>query len=128
MRRPALAKGLLLAGAAMALGAASPPGDPRRGEQLFAACAACHTLDATRNELGPHLKGVVGRPAAAVEDYTYSGPMRRSGITWTPEVLDQFLADPQVVAPGNKMPFAGMPDPKDRADIIAYLQESAAGP
>lgn len=118
-------KGLLpLLAAAVLLVAAAPEGDAQRGQTLYVACIACHTLDPASNELGPHLKDVVGRKAAAVEDYLYSGPMRRSAVTWTPELLDAFLSDPQIVVPGNKMPFAGMADAKDRADLIAYLQAS----
>ncbi len=108
---------------ALVLVAAGPPpaGDAKRGETLYAACAACHTLDPGQNQLGPHLKGIVGRKSAAVDDYTYSGPMKRAEVTWTAETLDAFLTDPQAVVAGTKMPFAGMPDAKDRADLIAYL-------
>ena len=49
---------------------------------------------------------------------------RTSGLTWTPQVLDTFIADPQKEVPGNRMPFAGMPDAADRADLIAYLQKT----
>src|SRR4051794_5338518 len=117
---------LLVVTAALATTAAAPlpPGDGKRGEALYAACAACHALDAGQNQLGPHLHAILGRKAAAVEDYNYSGPMKRSEVTWTPETLDAFLADPQAVVPGTKMPFSGMPDPKDRADLIAYLAGS----
>jgi cytochrome c len=112
----------------LALAAANPAlaaGDATRGETLYAACAACHTLDPAQNQLGPHLKGVVGRKAAAVDDYTYSGPMKRAEVTWTAETLDAFLTDPQAVVAGTKMPFAGMPDAKDRADLIAYLASTS---
>ena len=49
---------------------------------------------------------------------------RRSGITWTAETIDAFLADPQKVVPNNRMPYAGMPDATDRADLIAYLMKA----
>lgn len=87
---------------------------------------ACHGFDATKNETGPSLKGLFGRKAAGVEDFLYSPAMRRANVTWTPELLDAFLADPQ--APpfrGNKMPFAGMSDAKARADLIAYIRQAA---
>ena len=113
--------GVVLAAAAPVASGQVSGGDAKRGETLYAACAACHTLDPGQNQLGPHLKGIVGRKAAAVDDYTYSGPMKRAEITWTAETLDAFLADPQAVVAGTKMPFAGMPDAKDRADLIAYL-------
>jgi len=117
--------GLAATAIASAASGQAPAGDAKRGETLYAACAACHALDAAQNQLGPHLKGIVGRKAAAVDDYNYSGPMKRADLTWTPETLDAFLVDPQAVVAGTKMPFSGMPDAKDRADLIAYL--AAAG-
>jgi cytochrome c2 len=51
--------------------------------------------------------------------------MKRSGITWTPQALETFVADPQKAVPNNRMPFAGMPDAADRADLIAYLEKAA---
>ena len=51
--------------------------------------------------------------------------MKRSGITWTAKTLDEFIADPQKMVPGNRMPYAGMPDARERADLIAYLQKVA---
>jgi cytochrome c len=105
-----------------AAGAAFAAGDPQNGKALYAQCAACHSLEADNNTLGPNLKGVVGRKAAAVDDFTYSPPMRRATVTWTAETLDAFLTDPQAVVPGTKMPFAGMASAADRADLIAYLQ------
>jgi cytochrome c2 len=51
--------------------------------------------------------------------------MKRSNITWTPDELDKFIADPQLVVPANRMPYAGMTNATDRADLIAYLQRAA---
>jgi cytochrome c2 len=51
--------------------------------------------------------------------------MKRSGITWTPQSLGTFIADPQKEVPANRMPYAGMPDARDREDLIAYLQKAA---
>jgi cytochrome c len=111
----------------LALAAAASPamaaGDPAAGKAVYAQCAACHTLDSAPSPLGPSLKGVVGRQAAADETYVYSPPMRRATVTWTPEALDAFLVDPQAVVPGTKMPFAGLPAQKDREDLIAYLAQ-----
>jgi len=47
--------------------------------------------------------------------------MTRSAITWTPQTLDTFIADPQKAVPANRMPYSGMPDARDRADLIADL-------
>ena len=47
--------------------------------------------------------------------------MKRSGIVWTPETLEQYVADPQAMVPANRMPYAGMASANDRTDLIAYL-------
>ena len=65
-----------------------------------------------------------GARPAQLADFRYSPALKRSGITWTPQTLDAFLADPQKVVPANRMPYAGMPDARDRADLIAYLQKT----
>ena len=57
-------------------------------------------------------------------DFRYSPAMKRSGIGWTPETLDKYIADPQAFIPANRMPYAGMSDANDRADLIAYLQKA----
>jgi cytochrome c len=77
------------------------------------------------NGVGPSLFGVVDRKAGALDDFRYSPAMKRSGITWTAKTLDEFLADPQKLVPANRMPYAGMPDARERADLIAYLQKVA---
>jgi cytochrome c len=95
--------------------------DAAVGEHDFANCAACHPKDST-NSLGPGLSGIVGRHAGAVPGFHYSNAMKSSGIVWDATSLDSFLASPQKAVPGNVMPFSGIPDPKERADIIAYLE------
>jgi cytochrome c len=87
----------------------------------FSACAACHTADGS-NGLGPSIKGVYGRKAGTGRGFTYSAAMKRVGVTWDDETLDAFIADPQKSIPGNLMPFPGVADAKQRADIVAYLK------
>ena len=65
---------------------------------------------------------MVGRKDASVDAYVYSPPMRRSNVVWSKDVLGGFLADPQSVVPGTKMPFSGMAAATDQADLIAYLE------
>jgi cytochrome c len=105
-----------------AAGAARADGDAARGEKKFEECATCHSLMAGQNGVGPSLHGLFGRQAAATTDFRYSAPMRRSGITWTAKTVDEFIADPQKVVAGNRMPYAGLPDAGDRADLLAYLE------
>jgi cytochrome c len=105
-------------------GAASAQGDAAKGEKRFEECATCHSLKRAENGVGPTLNGVFDRKAAAEPDFRYSPAMRRSGIVWTAKTLDDFLADPQQVVTGNRMPYSGMTDAGDRADLIAYLQRA----
>lgn len=105
--------------------AAHADGDPARGEQRFIDCAACHTPQPGVSNVGPSLQGVFGRKAGTLADFRYSPALKRSGITWTAETLDVFLADPQKAVPNNRMPYAGMPDAGDRADLIAFLLKTA---
>ena len=121
MRRRVLL-GVLLA-VAMG-GAARADGDAARGEKRFEECATCHTTERGVNNVGPSLFGLFSRKAGEIADFRYSPAMKRSGITWSPQTVDQFIADPQKEVPGNRMPFAGMPDAGDRADLIAYLRKA----
>jgi cytochrome c len=106
-------------------GSARADGDAARGEKRFEECGACHKLAAGENEIGPSLHGVFDRKAGELADFRFSPALKRSGITWTAQTLDTFLADPQKVVPANRMPYAGMPDAADRADLIAYLQKAS---
>ena len=71
--------------------------------------------------VGPTLFGVIGRKAGGLSDFRYSPAMKRSGVTWTEGELDAYIADPQKKIPANRMPYSGMPEARDRADLIAYL-------
>jgi cytochrome c2 len=106
-----------------AANAAHADGDAARGEKRFEECVACHSTERGTNAVGPTLFGVFDRKAGELADYRYSPALKRSGITWTAQTLDAFIADPQQVVPANRMPYAGMPDAGARADLIAYLQK-----
>lgn len=95
-------------------------GDAGRGQTLYQACTACHSLD--ENDLGPKHRGVVGRHAGMVPGYAYSAALTNSGIVWDPATLDRWLTNPQALVPGTKMYFL-IADPQTRADIIAYLAQ-----
>ena len=99
--------------------------DAGRGQKLFEECAACHSPDrAATDTIGPSLYGVAGRKAGDGTEFRYSPAMKRSGITGTRELLNDFVSDPQRLVPGNRMPYSGMPDAKSRADLIAYLLQA----
>jgi cytochrome c len=116
---------VLFVTALLAAGTAGAQGDAARGKKLFEQCAACHALDRGVQGVGPSLAGVFGRRAGELEDYRYSPPLKRSGIVWSPQTMDAFIADPQKEIRGNKMPFSGMPDARERADLIEYLRNAA---
>ena len=108
-----------VAAASLALVAPAAAADIEHGKQVFAACAACHTEKP--DALGPSLKGIVGRKSAALDDFRYSGPMRRANLTWDDKTLHEFLTDPQAKVAGTRMPFGGLTNPKDVDDVVAYL-------
>jgi cytochrome c len=108
-----------------ATGVARADGDAARGEKRFDECVTCHSLEEGVNGVGPSLHGVFGRKAGSLDDFRYSPAMKRSGLTWTPQALGTFIADPQLTVPNNRMPFAGMPEAADRDDLIAYLEKVA---
>lgn len=96
-------------------------GDPAAGQAVFSTCQACHSIAPGVNGIGPSLHGIVGRQAAMVPSFPYSEAMRRSGFTWTPEKIFQFVENPRRVLPRSRMTFQGLRDPQRRADLIAYL-------
>lgn len=111
--------------AAQAPAAQTPAaGDAAAGKTVFARCMACHSVVAGQNKLGPTLAGVIGRKAGTVPGFNYSPAMKAAAITWTPDKVDAYLTAPRTLVPGNKMIFAGLPKPADRANIIAYLAGS----
>ena len=116
MKQASLAGALLMAATRVAFA----DGDAVRGEKRFEECVACHSLEKGKESVGPDLHGVFGRKAAET-DFRYSPALKRSGIVWSEQTIDTFIAEPQAVVPGNRMPFAGVPDASARADLIAYL-------
>jgi nitrite reductase (NO-forming) len=101
-------------------------GDAGAGRQVFRKCQACHSLEPGKNLVGPSLAGIIGRKAGTEASFNYSAAMKQSGITWTPQTLDNYLADPQKVVPGNRMPFPGLKSEIDRKDVVAYLAGGTA--
>lgn len=92
------------------------------GAELFQRrCAACHSVEPAGNKTGPHLSGLIGRPAATVEGATYSNALRNAGITWDRQSLDRFLTAPRQLVPGTRMAVT-VPDARQRAAIIDYLE------
>ena len=101
---------------------ASFTGDAASGEKVFAACRTCHVFDEGVNRVGPSLYKVVGRKSGSVAGFSYSDANKNSGVTWTPDVLFEYLEDPKGFMPGTKMAFPGVKDAQKRADLVAYLE------
>ena len=120
---------LSLAGAVLAESPANAPanamGDPVRGRQIFAPCRTCHYPEkGYGHHNGPSLFGVFGRRAGTQEGFLYySETVKRSNLIWTPALLDAWLANPGSLFSGTNMMFVGIPDARDRADLIAYLAQ-----
>jgi cytochrome c len=109
--------------AALACGAAHAQDQTlEAGRQAFQECMACHSVKPADNGAGPSLAGIFNSKAATVPGFEFSGPMKRSGLTWDEATLDKFLADPQAVVPGTRMPYSGMTDTTERAALIKYLE------
>lgn len=106
--------------------AALDPALVAAGEGVWRQCRACHQIGTgARNGTGPALNGIVGHVAGSIEGFRYSNPMRdagASGLVWTVETLDAYLADPRAFMPGNRMAFRGIANAQDRAALIAWLQ------
>ncbi len=109
-----------------ATSAGDTKGDAANGKALFmSSCTTCHGVAAEGNSMpmvGPSLFGVVGRKAGTVKSLL--GPsenLKKYGVTWSTQTLDEFLANPLAILPKDTAMAGILPDPKQRADVIAYL-------
>jgi cytochrome c len=103
--------------------------DPAKGEQVFKKCAACHNADpGGANALGPALHGVMGGPIAGKPGFAYSDALKSVGGKWSWDNMSEWLANPKKFAPNNKMTFAGLSNPEDRANVIAFLNTRTPSP
>lgn len=101
-------------------------GDAAQGRRVFTKCMSCHVVQEGQNRVGPSLYGIVGRDAGSVEGFRYSDANANSGITWTEETMFAYLEQPQRFIPGTIMAFPGLPNPQERADVIAYLLDESS--
>jgi cytochrome c len=99
-------------------------GDAKAGEAVYSRCLGCHALE--YNRTGPKHCGLIGRRAGAAAGYEYSSAMKNSKLVWNEKTLDRFLADPLKTVPGTTMTYAGVPDAKERGNLIAYLKQESA--
>jgi len=96
--------------------------DIAKGEAAFKKCAACHTIaQGGPNGIGPNLWAAMGKPHGHVAGFSYSDALKSVPGNWDFEGMDKWLANPKKYAPGTKMTFAGLGNPEERANLIAYL-------
>lgn len=121
-----LLTGLLLATPLLAPAGPSlaQDGDPAAGETVFRKCQTCHVVDQEQNRVGPHLVGIFGREAGAVEGFRYSDALKESDIVWDDETIAAYVEDPRGYIPGNRMAFPGLRDEQEIQDLLAYLHEA----
>ncbi|WP_146344108.1 c-type cytochrome [Phaeobacter marinintestinus] len=121
-----------LTGAAFAEEGVEQIGDPVRGAELFQVCGECHEVGTdAAHKVGPVLNGIFFRKVAVFEDFEYSDGIRRArrdGMVWDLEHLDAYLNNPKALVSGTNMVFAGMPEAKDRGDVLAYLRQFSDSP
>lgn len=107
--------------------------DAAAGEAAFRKCQACHTPDeGGANKVGPNLWDIVNRPIASHEGFSYSSAMRDfsegGSVVWDYEHLSEFLKAPRSYVSGTAMAFAGIKNPEEEANLIAYLRTLSADP
>lgn len=103
----------------------SEKGDVKRGQEVFEKrCTGCHSLDDDKE--GPKLRGVYGKKAGTLSTvFEYSDALKSSGVTWDAASLNQWMEDPEKIVPSSNM-FFRVPKARERADVIAYLQQLTA--
>ncbi len=107
-------------------------GDPDRGAQIFRQCTGCHQVgEAAVNRAGPHLNGIFGRRAGALDGFKYSKAMQRAfgdGLVWDVEQLDAYIENPRALISGTRMSFRGLKDAQERHDVVAFLRQYSDNP
>ena len=105
--------------------------DATAGQVISFQCIGCHSFgEGEAARVGPNLFGLVGRAVAGVEGFSYSEALlalNTAGDTWTLDLLNAFLTNPQEAVPGNVMPFGGLGADADRYNLLAYLATLTSG-
>lgn len=116
----------------MALGASSAlspalaaQGNADRGQRVFGACAACHSLEPNRSMTGPTLAGLWDRKSGSLASFPrYSSALKSAGIVWNDNTLDDWFKDPQHLVPGTTMTFEGIKNDQQRTDLLVFLKQA----
>jgi cytochrome c len=101
--------------------------DLAAGEQSFKKCSPCHRVGPdAKNLIGPVLNGLDGRKSGTIEGFNYSEANKKADITWSEASFKDYIQNPMAMMPGTKMPFAGIKNDKEIADLWAYLKQFKA--
>lgn len=107
-------------------------GQADKGEAVFRECARCHSVgQGAKNRVGPHLNGIFGRRAAAVDGFSYSNGLTRmgkDGLVWDFDLLDRYVENPKAFASDTRMAYKGLKDAGQRADLLAFLRRYSDDP
>ena len=98
--------------------------DLSKGKKVFGKCKACHKLGDGENGTGPHLYNIIDREMSVISDFKYSSSFKGLNGNWTYDELNLFLTKPSNYIKGTAMNFAGLGKVTDRANLIAYLEDS----
>jgi cytochrome c len=99
------------------------------GQNAAKACGTCHNwTKGAGAKIGPDLYGVIGREIGKEPGFAYSNALQSKGGKWTFQDLYEWIKDPKAFIPGNKMAFAGIKSPQERANIIAFLGKQSDNP
>jgi cytochrome c len=106
---------------------------PEHGAEIAKKCTICHSFDkGGPNMIGPNLYGVLGRAVASHEGYEYSEALKAKAKelgNWDYEKIDHMITNPGAFVPGTKMAlFPGLPDAKERADVLVFLRTKTDNP
>jgi cytochrome c len=97
--------------------------------EFYNKCVACHTVDkGAPNQLGPNLWASLGKPIGKSPGFAFSEALAGKGGTWTWTTMSDWLKNPKAFASGTKMTFAGISNPQDRANVIAFLNTKSDSP
>lgn len=132
MRRLPLSVIMAVAVGSVPAAAADLFGDPENGADVYIYCSGCHEIGTdAENGIGPHLNGIFGRRAGAIEEFPYSRSLERAGndgLMWTLETLDAYIENPRALVSGTRMSFDGLEDEQERADLLAFLRQYSDNP
>ncbi len=99
--------------------------DVKAGRMAAAECLGCRAV--VRGEaspgryVAPDLDGILGREKASLAEFPYSNALKKLEGVWSPNDVNQFIADPTGTASGTNMGHAGVQDLEKRLAIIAFL-------